>query len=78
MLLYLGIYFGVLTAVMKWAMPAIMGAANQGMKAGLLAMLAGPLAWSVLIGMGFYFAYSIGRVLGLFCRTYRESLDFDV
>jgi hypothetical protein len=77
-LLYLGMYVGGTVAVMKWAGPAIQTAANKGMDAGFLSMLGGPLAWSVLIGLGFYFAYSIGRILGLFSRSYRESLDFDL
>jgi hypothetical protein len=77
-LLYLGIYIGGIAAVMSWAGPAIVEAAQKGLDAGLLRMLGGPAAWSVLIGLGFYFAYSIGRILGLFCRTYRESLEFDL
>lgn len=77
-LLYLGMYVGGIVAVMKWAGPAIMTAAQKGMDVGLIKMLGGPAAWSVLIGLGFYFAYMIGRVLGLFCRSFKEDLDFDL
>jgi hypothetical protein len=35
-------------------------------------------AWSLLVGLGFYFAYSIGRILGLFTRSYREQIDFEL
>lgn len=77
-LLYLGIYIGGITAVMSWAGPAIAESAQKGMEVGLLRMLGGPAAWSVLIGLGFYFAYTIGRILGLFSRTYREHLEFDL
>lgn len=77
-LLYLGMYIGGTALLMQWAGPAIMDAANKGLDIGFVKMLGGPLAWSVLIGLGFYFAYSIGRILGLFCRSYRESLDFDL
>ncbi len=31
-----------------------------------------------LLGLGFYFAYSIGRILGLFTRSYREEIDFEL
>ena len=77
-LIYLGMYVGGTIAVMKWAGPAIMNSAQKGMEAGLLPMLGGPAAWSVLIGLGFYFAYMIGRILGLFCRSFKEGIDFDL
>jgi hypothetical protein len=77
-LIYLGIYIGGVAAVMKWAGPAIMDAANKGMGVGFFKMLGGPIAWCVLIGLGFYFSYMIGRILGLFARTYKEHLEFDL
>jgi hypothetical protein len=78
MLLYLGMYIGGVALVMKWAGPAIMDAANKGMEVGFFKMLGGPIAWCVLIGLGFYFSYMIGRVLGLFARSYKEHLEFDL
>jgi len=77
-LLYLGIYVGIMAAVLTWAGPAIMSAATEGLGVGLLSMLGGLAGWAVVIGAGFYFTYSIGRILGLFCRTYRENLDFEL
>jgi hypothetical protein len=38
----------------------------------------GLAAWSVLIGMMLYFGYCLGRVLGLFSRTYRSQLAFEL
>lgn len=76
--LYLGMYIGVMYAVMSWAGPQIMSAAKEGIGAGFVNMLLGILAWSVVMGAGFFFAYSIGRVLGLFARTYREDLEFEL
>jgi phage FluMu protein Com len=80
MMIYLGIYIGGVVAVMNWAAPTILSAAQQGMnvKGGILTILLALLAWSVLIGLGFYFAYLMGRILGLFSRTYREQMDFDL
>jgi hypothetical protein len=40
-------------------------------------MIGGLGAWAVVLGAGFYFAYSIGRILGLFSRTYNKSLNFE-
>jgi len=77
-LLYFGIYAGVMTAVMNWAGPKIMGAATQGLGVGVMNMLMGLVAWVVMLGCGFYFACSMGRILGLFCRSYREKLDFEL
>ncbi|HSW46903.1 MAG TPA: hypothetical protein VLM89_15180 [Phycisphaerae bacterium] len=76
-LLYLGIYIGVMAAVLSWAGPAILQTASQGLKAGLANMLGGLAAWAVVLGAGFFFAYSIGRILGLFARTYKKSLCFE-
>lgn len=77
-LLYLGMYVGLMWAVMSWAGPMILSAARHGIGAGFFKMLAGVGAWAMVMGIGFYFAYSIGRVLGLFTRTYREEIDFEL
>ena len=77
-LIYLGFYVGIMYAVMNWAGPAIMQAAREGIKSGYLSMLGGIGAWALVMGAGFYFAYSIGRILGLFTRTYREHLEFEI
>lgn len=81
-LLYLGFYFGVMYGVMSWAGPTIMSAATKDAESGLAAImlrsLMGLAAWSVLIGMMLYFGYCLGRVLGLFSRTYRDKLAFEL
>ncbi|HOA74699.1 MAG TPA: hypothetical protein PLQ89_19560 [Phycisphaerae bacterium] len=81
-LLYLGFYVGVMFAVMSWAGPMILNAAAKDSSAGLgkvmLSSLMGLGAWSVLIGMMLYFGYCLGRVLGLFSRTYRDRLAFEL
>ncbi len=77
-LLYLGMYVGIMYAVMSWAGPAILNAASKGLGVGFLHLIGGIAAWSIVMGVGFYFAYSIGRILGLFSRTYKEAIDFDV
>lgn len=80
--LYLGFYIGVMFAVMSWAGPTILNAASGDSKAGLakvmLSSLMGLAAWSVLIGMMLYFGYCLGRVLGLYSRTYRSKLSFEL
>lgn len=79
--LYMGFYIGVMFAVLNWAGPMILNAAAKDAEAGLgkimLSSLMGLAAWSVLIGMMLYFGYCLGRVLGLFSRTYREKLSFE-
>ncbi|MDM8006220.1 MAG: hypothetical protein QUV05_08755 [Phycisphaerae bacterium] len=77
-LIYLGFYVGVLYAIMSWVGPAMKQAAAQGIAVGYKNLLGGIAGWSVLIGMGFYFAYMIGRILGLFARTYRENMEFEL
>ncbi len=77
-LLYLGIYLGIMAAVLNWAGPIILSAAKEGLGVGFLNMLLGLVAWAVVMGAGFYFAYALGRILGLFCRTYRERLAFEL
>jgi hypothetical protein len=77
-LLYLGMYIGLMVAVLSWAAPIIMASATKGLGAGFVHMLMGVAAWAVVMGLGFYFAYSVGRILGLFSRTYREQIDFEL
>jgi DNA-directed RNA polymerase subunit RPC12/RpoP len=73
----LGFYAGIMYAVMSWAGPAIMKVTESGIADGISSLIGGMVAWGVVVGVGFYFAYSIGRLLGLFNRTYRESLAFE-
>lgn len=77
-LIYLGFYVGVMYAVMSWAGPAIREAAEKGIAVGYKNVIGGIVGWSVLIGMGFYFAYMVGRILGLFARTYKERMEFEL
>ena len=53
-------------------------AAQHGIKEGFVKMLGGLGAWTTVIGAGFYFAYAFGRILGLFARTFREDIDFEL
>lgn len=81
--LAMGFYAGIMYAVLNWAGPAIMRVVDEGVGegislAGILNILGALAAWSVVIGAGFYFAYSLGRILGLFARTYRENMEFEV
>lgn len=77
-LLYLCIYTGLMWGIMGWAGPMITSAASKGLKGGVFPMLAGIAAWGLMIGLGFYLAYSIGRILGLFTRSYRENMEFEL
>ena len=56
-LIYLAINFGIMYGVMSWAGPKIEAAATRGLDAGFGNMLLGVLAWGIVIGSGFYFAY---------------------
>ncbi len=77
-LMYLGILLGVTVGVMDWAGGAIVKAARTGIQQGLAPMGMGLLAWAAVIGLGFFISYSLGRVLGLFARTFKDKLDFDL
>ncbi len=80
--LYMGFYTGVMIAVMSWAGPMLTKATSGGATAGLAKIminaLMGLAAWSVLIGLALYFGYAMGRVLGLFSRTYRGRMSFEL
>ncbi|UCD29361.1 MAG: hypothetical protein JSV03_02440, partial [Planctomycetota bacterium] len=78
MIIFLALSVGVMTALISWAGPAIMNAAQHGIKEGFVKMLGGLGAWTTVIGAGFYFAYAFGRILGLFARTFREDIDFEL
>lgn len=76
--IYLGIYTGIMYGVIGWAVAAIFRAAREGIQNGVVPLATGLAAWAAVIGAGFFVTYSLGRILGLFVRTYREKLDFDL
>jgi len=43
-----------------------------------MTLIGGLGVWAVVIGAGLFFTYSLGRLGGIFVRTYREHLDFDI
>ena len=79
--LYLAVYAGLMAWVVGWAsekvLMAIEAYSEQGTQS-FLDVAAGLGAWSVLIGVGLYFAYVMGRLLGLFVKSYRRQLAFDL
>jgi predicted Zn finger-like uncharacterized protein len=75
---YLGVYMGIVSGVMGWAGGAILNAVRYGIQHGIQTLAMGLLAWAVVIGLGFFISYSLGRILGLFARTYKDKLDFDL
>lgn len=77
-LIAMGFFAGMMVALMKWAGPKMIAAIQQGVAEGVWEILFGLGAWAVVIGFAFYFAYAMGRILGLFARTYRESLEFEI
>lgn len=81
-LLYMGFYTGVMIAVMNWAWPQLQAAAHRDSEASLsqtfLKVFMALVAWAVLVAAALYFAYVMGRVLGLFSRTYKEKLAFEL
>jgi len=70
------VYVGAVSAVLGWAGPAIMQALGKGLVGALVGMVPGLIAWAVLVGVGFYFACSLGRIFGLFASTYSDRIDF--
>jgi len=75
-LLYVGFYLAAMVGVLRVAGPGILRAAREGIGAGVAGMMGGLGAWSGVIGLGIYFGYVVGRILGLFARSYRDRLDF--
>ena len=79
--LYLAIYVGLMASVVGWASDKVLMAIEAYSEQGTQSfpdVAAGLGAWSVLIGVGLYFAYVMGRLLGLFVKSYRRRLAFDL
>lgn len=76
MWIYLCIYAGLVVAAITWALPSIAEGIRKGLPGGIVPLLMGATAWAVAVGLGFYFAYVIGRLLGIFSATYRHKLQF--
>lgn len=75
--LMLGIYLGIMSSVIGWAIETLMTVLRKGISEGLGALIMGLLAWTVIIGAGLYGALIMGRVHGLFARVFRKRLAFD-
>ena len=76
--LYLCLYVGMMVGVMGWAGPMILEAASKGLCRRISPDDRGDRRLVAAHRLGFYFAYSLGRILGLFTRSYREELDFEL
>ncbi|MBK8271422.1 MAG: hypothetical protein IPK83_25125 [Planctomycetes bacterium] len=70
--------FGYIYSVMlfDWFIPKIVGM-KQGSSSGQLTAVALPLlAWGGVMAVFFYGTYVLGRLHGLFVRSFRKKLDF--
>lgn len=76
--IFLGFYSAVMMGVVEWAAGALIRSMREGVQKGMITLAWAMIAWAAVIGAGFFFTYSLGRILGLFARTYREHLDFDI
>ncbi len=79
--IYLMVYLGILGWAIGWASDKVLYAIESYAKEGpqeFAAVVLGLVAWAVLIAVGFYFAYVMGRVLGLFTKSYKKLLEFDI
>ncbi len=74
----LAVFLGITSAIVGWASEAVMKVVKKGISDGFDILLLGLLAWAVLIGTGFYCALMLGRIHGLFARTFRAHLAFDL
>jgi hypothetical protein len=63
-------------AILKWFIPEVdkMAAGSGAGNLGPVAL--GLLAWGVVMGFAFYSVYALGRLHGLFARSYRKKLLF--
>ncbi len=75
--LVLGVYLGIMSSVIAWAIDTLMIVLRKGISEGLVSLLLGLVAWMILIGSGLYCALMMGRLHGLFARTFRSKLVFD-
>jgi len=79
--LYLGVYGGVMGGAVGLASTAVIdaiGAYAEGGSQEFGDVLLGLASFVLLIGVGIYFAYVMGRLLGLFAKSYRDRLAFDI
>ncbi|MBN1342179.1 MAG: hypothetical protein JXQ73_05845 [Phycisphaerae bacterium] len=73
----LGIYLGIMSSVIGWAIDTLLIVIREGIEKGIGSLLMGLFAWTILIGAGLYCALMMGRLHGLFARTFRRKLAFD-
>jgi hypothetical protein len=73
-----GIFFGgaFWVIVHDWFAPLIEKMAASSKEGDLVQVALGLLAWCVVMSFYFYGAYVMGRLHGLFARSFRRELDF--
>lgn len=75
--LYIGLYGAAVVALIGWTGQTILALLRTGAEYSFASLTLGLVLWSVLIGVGIYFAYVMGRVHGLFARAFRPKLSYD-
>jgi len=76
-LVYASLY-GVAVAVMlDYSGKSIMDLVQHGIEQGVPRVVLGVVAWGLLVGVGFYGQIVLGRILGLFARTFERHLAFE-
>ncbi|MFQ6047934.1 MAG: hypothetical protein ACE5K7_01035 [Phycisphaerae bacterium] len=76
--LYVALYCAAMAALLDWTGQTILQMLRKTGQQSIPALGFGLLLWGLLIGVGFYFAYMIGRLHGLFARAFRDRLAFDL
>lgn len=74
------LYVAVMSSVVGWSSDRVLTAIRtyEDGQHSFMDVVIGLVAWSILIAVGFYFAYVMGRLLGLFARSFRKQLAFNI
>jgi len=76
-LVYAGLYGVAVAAMLDYSGQTVVELIQSGLDQGLPKVALGVAVWALLIGAGFYGQYVLGRLLGLFARTFGHRLAFE-
>jgi hypothetical protein len=76
--LYMALYVTAMVTLLDWTGQMIVDVVRKGGEQSIASLALGLGLWGLLIGIGLYFAYVVGRLHGLFARAFHRQLAFDM
>ncbi|MCK6483592.1 MAG: hypothetical protein HUU22_05685 [Phycisphaerae bacterium] len=72
----MSLFVAVFAVIAAWFGGEIRKMQRAAAEGAIVNVAAGLVSWGIVMGVGFYSVYVLGRLHGLFARTYQKNLEF--